>query len=439
VRNGHASGSRVHSRPAAPHDALAAALWPLLPGLADEVIAAIGAEVPVYARPLEGNFGTGVRRGVQDALKGFLELLERRPDTGGGPASVGGAQAGGGALATTGVGGAGVAAHRRVSYELGRGEVRQGRSLEALLAAYRVGARVTWRRCGLVASVMGLSGDELVRLGELLFAVIDALSAAAAEGYAREQYERAGEQDRRRRRLGTLLVAGTAAEATLVDAAAAAGWRPPQRLSAVVASRPELLAPLLADPSALPASEEGHAVALVADADGPGRRRQLESLLGGAAGDDGAGRAVAVGPAVPWIEVRRSVQRASTALKLLRAGRLRRPGPVWTCDELVPLVLNADPEVGADLVAAVLAPLAQLPAGTADRLAETLEVWLALHGARAAVAEQLHVHPQTVRYRLRQIQELFGDQLRDPDTRFELQVALRARRLLAAREPAPTR
>jgi DNA-binding PucR family transcriptional regulator len=42
----------------------------------------------------------------------------------------------------------------------------------------------------------------------------------------------------------------------------------------------------------------------------------------------------------------------------------------------------------------------------------------------------MHVHPQTVRYRLRQIHELFGDQLRDPDTRFELQVALRARKLL---------
>jgi DNA-binding PucR family transcriptional regulator len=45
------------------------------------------------------------------------------------------------------------------------------------------------------------------------------------------------------------------------------------------------------------------------------------------------------------------------------------------------------------------------------------------------VAQQIHVHPQTVRYRLRQIQELFGDQLRDPDLRFELQLALRVRKL----------
>ena len=49
------------------------------------------------------------------------------------------------------------------------------------------------------------------------------------------------------------------------------------------------------------------------------------------------------------------------------------------------------------------------------------------------MAQQIHVHPQTVRYRLRQIQELFGDQLRDPDLRFELQLALRVRKLDGSR------
>ena len=46
-------------------------------------------------------------------------------------------------------------------------------------------------------------------------------------------------------------------------------------------------------------------------------------------------------------------------------------------------------------------------------------------------ARYLHVHPQTVRYRLRQITELFGDSLSDPESRFTLQVALRVRRLVA--------
>jgi DNA-binding PucR family transcriptional regulator len=42
------------------------------------------------------------------------------------------------------------------------------------------------------------------------------------------------------------------------------------------------------------------------------------------------------------------------------------------------------------------------------------------------VAERLHVHPQTVRYRVAQLRELFGERLDDPDARFELALALRS-------------
>jgi len=47
----------------------------------------------------------------------------------------------------------------------------------------------------------------------------------------------------------------------------------------------------------------------------------------------------------------------------------------------------------------------------------------------------VHVHTQTVRYRLRQVDDLFGDQLRDPDRRFELEIALRARQMLQRKRP----
>jgi DNA-binding PucR family transcriptional regulator len=56
----------------------------------------------------------------------------------------------------------------------------------------------------------------------------------------------------------------------------------------------------------------------------------------------------------------------------------------------------------------------------------TLAAWLAEQGRMQAVAERLHVHPQTVRYRLARLRELFGDALDDPQRRFELELALRA-------------
>jgi DNA-binding PucR family transcriptional regulator len=59
-------------------------------------------------------------------------------------------------------------------------------------------------------------------------------------------------------------------------------------------------------------------------------------------------------------------------------------------------------------------------------LTETLRAWLDRPGQVQAVAAALDVHPQTVRYRVKQLRELFGERLEDPEARFELSLALRA-------------
>ena len=66
----------------------------------------------------------------------------------------------------------------------------------------------------------------------------------------------------------------------------------------------------------------------------------------------------------------------------------------------------------------------QLRPSVADRLAETLRSWLLHQGQRDAVAAELFIHAQTVRYRMTQIRELFGDRLNDPRAILELVVAL---------------
>ncbi|GAC1637321.1 MAG: hypothetical protein NVS4B6_06620 [Mycobacterium sp.] len=72
----------------------------------------------------------------------------------------------------------------------------------------------------------------------------------------------------------------------------------------------------------------------------------------------------------------------------------------------------------------VLAPLERLRPSAAERLAETLRAWVLHLGRRDAVAESLFVHPQTVRYRMTQLRELYGGRLDDPNTILELTVAL---------------
>jgi DNA-binding PucR family transcriptional regulator len=60
---------------------------------------------------------------------------------------------------------------------------------------------------------------------------------------------------------------------------------------------------------------------------------------------------------------------------------------------------------------------------------ETALAYVQHGGNAAAMARALHVHPQTIRYRLGPLRELFGDALGDPDGRFELELALRWARL----------
>jgi DNA-binding PucR family transcriptional regulator len=52
------------------------------------------------------------------------------------------------------------------------------------------------------------------------------------------------------------------------------------------------------------------------------------------------------------------------------------------------------------------------------------------------VAGELHVHPQTVRYRMAKLRELLGPALDTADGRFELELAIRVRRALTATAPS---
>jgi DNA-binding PucR family transcriptional regulator len=103
------------------------------------------------------------------------------------------------------------------------------------------------------------------------------------------------------------------------------------------------------------------------------------------------------------------------------------PEPLDTDRRLADLVLRADGDALADLRAAALAPLADLTPGAREKLVETLRAWLLHHGRREQIAAALFVHPQTVRYRMGQLRELYGTRLEDPRSVLELTIALGVR------------
>ena len=98
--------------------------------------------------------------------------------------------------------------------------------------------------------------------------------------------------------------------------------------------------------------------------------------------------------------------------------------PMDSEDHLAQLVVLADPDALDDLRSRALAPLNGLRPATRERLEETLRSWLLHQGRRDAVAAELHVHAQTVRYRMGQLRELYGDRLDDPARVLDLLLAL---------------
>jgi len=306
---------------------------------------------------------------------------------------------------------------------LGRGEAREGRTLDALLAAYRLGARVAWRRAAEQGRRAGFDPETLTLLAEAFFAYIDQLSARSAQGYAQEQSALAGEEARRRRALLGLLVQTPPAETVAIEAAAReAGWRPPATLAAVVwgDQSEQPVAGRLPLGTLAATLDEAVMCALVPDPDAPGRQGEIERALGRRTG--------ALGPTVPWNEAWLSTARARDVHGLITDGVLDLDGLAVAEEHLAALIVHSDDALVAELARRRLAPLEERPPASRERLRETLAAWLANQGNVPRVADALHVHPQTVRYRLAQLRELFGDRLEDPDERFELSLALRAPR-----------
>jgi DNA-binding PucR family transcriptional regulator len=102
---------------------------------------------------------------------------------------------------------------------------------------------------------------------------------------------------------------------------------------------------------------------------------------------------------------------------------------VLCADHLSTLLLHSDEPLLAQLESRALAPLDAASEGQRPRLAETLLAWLLSGSNVPDVAARLHIHPQTVRYRLRQLEKLFGASLHDPGTRLDLILALRSAEL----------
>jgi hypothetical protein len=376
-----------------------------LPALVDRIVTAVQGASPVYGEVLTAPEGMGIKLGIEQAARAFLEAVEqgRRP----------------------------TGETDELWRRLGEAEFQAGRGLDDLRAAFRTGIRAAWRGAADLALRAGVSAPIAIALAEAIFVYGDELATDVVEGYLRIQSDEAGERERRRRRLAVILLdpVGHDPEA-LQRAGELARWPVPRTLAvlALAAESPIAVTRRL-DVDALAGADATGAWLILPDPDGPGRRSALEQAI--------EGLPAALGPTVAPADAPRSLRWARLTLALAGQGALGDgPGVIRTSDHLTSLILLQDPEMAAALARDRLKPLDDLQRAERERLTETLAAWLAHQRHTPRIATELHVHPQTVRYRIAKLRELFGDQLETPDGRFELELALRMHAALAITTPA---
>jgi hypothetical protein len=366
--------------------------------LVRDAIREIQRVVPAYRQPLEGKF--------REVLVGAVEMsIIKCFDSIGNPD-------------------ADQADWQAVLRYAGRMEFLEGRTMDALQTAVRIGARVVWRHICAIGHRVGIPTELLFGVADAIFAWVDELSTVAIDGYTEAAAHATGALERRRRQLLKLVLSEPPVPVrTIADLAATTDWLIPDEVAVVALEyRP--------DQHQRPAISLGRQVLVDLESGEPCLVVPDPDVLLRALPAELNGQRAAIGPVVALADARRSLALAQRAVTLVQRGLLPPGSVTWCRDHLATLALLADEFLITELIGRAMIPFAGLTVKQRERSAATLLAWLETRGAIAEIANRLDIHPQTVRYRMHQIEQLLGDRLTDPGEAFTLEIALRARQLL---------
>ncbi|MFI0446431.1 PucR family transcriptional regulator [Actinomadura sp. 6N118] len=298
-------------------------------------------------------------------------------------------------------------------------EAQQGRSIERLHTAMRVGGQVACRRFIEAAKQLGWSFWTLGQLIESLFVLLEKLAGAVSQGYADANERIATERERLRGRLCDLLVSDPpASREAIAELAAAAGWPVPTAIAVVAVRRPaEREVPAL--PATVLAGWYGPEPFLVVPASAAQATEEILAALS-------SGVRAAIGPAVPPHRGAVSFRWARRTLALIDREVIAERDVARCMDHVAAHIVAQGEELLTFAVDARLGPLDELPPRQRAVFAHTLLEYMKCRDNAVDTAERLTVHDQTVRYRIRRLRELMGEEIHDPERRTELLLILHA-------------
>jgi hypothetical protein len=310
--------------------------------------------------------------------------------------------------------------------ESAKARATEGMPLEDLLHAYRLGGRLGWQ--AIVDEATPEEQSTLKSGADLLMAYVDRVTAAVTEAYLEEREHPVSEEERVLRELLDAVMQTGPIDFRLQELAERFGFPIADRYRPFAKAMPGAPA---RDHSRAAARLRARGVLALTEGN------RVGGLLPPEVGDlpAGDGNAVfAVGEATGRAELTEALEEVRLLVDF--GCRLGRAGRISPADLLPELLLARSPRLASLLERRALGPLEEYAERRSSDLVETLMAFLAVDLDRRAAAEHLHVHPNTLDYRLRRIGELTGLDLGRVDDLVLLALAARAR-AVAARPPAP--
>ncbi|MBB5874401.1 hypothetical protein F4553_007835 [Allocatelliglobosispora scoriae] len=308
------------------------------------------------------------------------------------------------------------------SRDNGRERARAGIPLTAVMAAYRVGARYLWDHLAATATEAAAPAEVVVRAAGEMWLVLDTFTHEMAEGYREEVTAQALDRQQQRSALVQAIVEGHLADTSL--------WEAAEILRLPARGPYAVLTAAVAEPgrSAVPDAAQRLSRAGIASAWGMTHDAEIGIAALPRPGDlDAVAAAFADGPGRVGVSPRyETLPESADALRLARVAlRACTAARLVTVFERQPLAVAAagTPDVMRRVARTTLEGLAGLPAADRALLLRTFGAWLDHRGSADATATVLHCHPNTVRYRLRRLEEYTGRSLADPRWVAELSLA----------------
>src|SRR6266542_1808371 len=284
----------------------------------------------------------------------------------------------------------------------GRRRAEQGVPLPVILHAYRVAGKFIWAAILAEAAGDEIATSALLEVGSELWLIIDNHSGAVTDAYRDAVAERVHSDTQTRNAMLDALLRGDLGDGSRLWESAATLRLPRHGTFVVVAARPpcpgvesiphaEDALRMRGIQSAWRVEVDAHVgvVLLSPRVDTERLSAQLTELTSGP-----------IGVSAPYS----SLDQTPAALRQARlAYASATPGSRELVRyEQVPIaiLLASAPDAAIMVATSILGPVLALPAAECDILLSTLRMWFDEQGATSVAAEKLHIHRNTVRYRL---------------------------------------